>query len=93
MPRFVTPFKIQLPVITLPVSHGGQPAIAVFSMTPRDQPELCLVTAIDREGRGFQSVPMHISVLRAAALNPMTFIETDDRIVAPKGGIIVPGQP
>jgi hypothetical protein len=93
MPRFVRPFKIQLPVITLPVTHGARPAIVLFSMSPAGTKEgLCMSTCIDIEGRGYQNVPFAIEAIRAACLDPMTFIETDDGIVAPRGGLILPGQ-
>lgn len=92
MPRFERPFKIQLPVITLPVTHGARPAIVVFSMAPKGQPGMAFSTCIDIEGLGHQNVPMHIDAIKAACLQPMTFIETDDRILAPKGGLIIPGS-
>ena len=93
MPRYVRPFKIQLPVVTLPVTHGAQPAIVLLSMTqPGDKnPQFVYATCIDIDGRGHQHVPLHMNIIREAAINPMTFVETDDRIVAPTGGLIVPG--
>lgn len=94
MPRFERPFKIQLPVITLPVSHGARPAIVLLSFAPAGvkDPQHVLTTAISIDGRLMQEVPMHVSALKAAALNPMTFVETDDLIQAPAGGLILPGR-
>lgn len=90
MPRFERPFKIQLPVITLPVTHGARPAIVLFSMTDRAQPALAMSTCLDMDGRGYNNVPLHINVIREACQAPMTFIETDERILAPSTGIILP---
>lgn len=92
MSRYERPFKIQLPVIRMPVSHGGLPAIVLLSVVPAGEkdPQVVFCTCIDIEGRGLQQVPIHINTLRAAAIQPMTFVETDDVIAAPTSNIIVP---
>lgn len=95
MPRFEKRFRIQLPVVTMPVSHGARPAIVLLSFAQASvkDPQMVYAHCIDIDGNFLQNVPLHISVIRAAALEPMTFIETDELIEAPKSNIIVPGHP
>ena len=92
MPKYSRPFRLALPSLRLPDTHGGKPAIVIASVAHPTDPAFCLAHCMDIDGAMRQNVPLPIGALHKAAHDDrIEFTEMAPGQVSPSGLILPAG--